>query len=106
MFARGQAIVAGPKPGQLPLFLKPIAIPPDGTVNGGEQSLLIERFEQIESEDSNSEAEPSSSAETAPDKGGDADAAASDPGGLDSEGSDSGTTTYQAPSYDTPNQGY
>ena len=73
-----------------------------------EQKLtaLIERFEQIENEDSNSEAEPSSSAETAPDKGGDADAAASDPGGLDSEGSDSGTTTYQAPSYDTPNQGY
>ena len=73
-----------------------------------EQKLtaLIARFEQIESEDSNSEAEPSSSAETAPDKGGDADAAASAPGGLDSEGSDSGTTTYQAPSYDTPNQGY
>ncbi|MDE0905775.1 MAG: cell division protein ZapB [SAR324 cluster bacterium] len=73
-----------------------------------EQKLtaLIEKFEKIESEGSSSEAESSSSAEVAPDKEGDADTAASASGDSDSEGSDSGTTTYQAPSYDTPNQGY
>ena len=73
-----------------------------------EQKLtaLIEKFEKIESEGSSSEAESSSSAEVAPDKEGDADTAASASGDSDSGGSDSGTTTYQAPSYDTPNQGY
>jgi cell division protein ZapB len=73
-----------------------------------EQKLtaLIEKFEKIESEGSSSEAESPSSAEVAPDKEGDADTAASASGDSDSEGSDSGTTTYQAPSYDTPNQGY
>ncbi len=79
-----------------------------------EQKLtaLIEKFEQIENEGADSSAaaseedssEGNEDSDSAEAESAEADTEAS--GEADGEGSNSGTTTYQAPSYDTPNQGY